>query len=31
MDVYEKCPVLENDNFIVRLIEENDVDDLFSV
>ncbi|WP_160687949.1 N-acetyltransferase [Clostridium sp. C2-6-12] len=31
MDIYEKCPVLENDNFIVRLIEENDVDDLFSV
>ncbi|EKQ54553.1 MULTISPECIES: hypothetical protein [unclassified Clostridium] len=31
MDIYEKCPILENDNFIVRLIEENDVDDLFSV
>ena len=31
MDVYEKCPVLENDNFIVRLLEENDVDDLFTV
>lgn len=31
MDIYEKCPVLENDNFIVRLLEENDVDDLLSV
>lgn len=31
MDIYEKCPVLENNNFIVRLIEENDVDDLLSV
>ncbi len=31
MDIYEKCPVLENDNFLIRLIEENDVDDLMSV
>lgn len=31
MDIYEKCPVLENDDFIVRLIEENDADDLFRV
>lgn len=31
MNVYEKCPVLENDNFIVRLIEQNDTDDLTSV
>lgn len=31
MNIYEKCPVLENDNFIVRLIEQKDVDDLFSV
>lgn len=31
MDIYEKCPVLENDNFIVRLLEENDVDDLLSI
>lgn len=31
MNVYEECPVLENDNFIVRLIEENDTDDLMGV
>lgn len=31
MNIYEKCPVLENDNFIVRLIGDNDVDDLVSV
>lgn len=31
MDVYEKCPVLEDDDFIVRLIEENDADDLMDV
>ena len=31
MDIYEKCPILENDNYIVRLLEENDVDDLFTV
>ena len=31
MDVYEKCPVLENEEFIVRLIEEKDADDLMCV
>ena len=31
MDVYEKCPVLENNNFVIRLIEERDADDLLSV
>lgn len=31
MDIYEKCPVLENDNYVIRLIEENDVDDLMNV
>lgn len=31
MDIYEKCPVLENDNFIVRLLDVNDVDDLLNV
>lgn len=31
MDIFENCPVLENDNFTVRLIEENDTDDLLSV
>lgn len=31
MNIYEKCPVLENDNFLIRLIEQNDADDLMSV
>ena len=31
MDIYEKCPVLENDSFIVRLLEEKDVDEFLSV
>lgn len=31
MDIFENCPVLENDNFKVRLLEENDVDDLLRV
>ena len=31
MDIYESCPVLENDTFIVRLIEEKDADDLWLV
>src|SRR5574344_1359742 len=31
MDVYEQCPVLENDSFIVRLIDEKDANDLWSV
>lgn len=31
MDVYENCPVLENDNLIIRLIEQNDTDDLMAV
>lgn len=31
MDIFESCPVLENDNFKVRLLEENDVDDLLRV
>lgn len=31
MNIYEKCPEFENDNFKVRLLEENDVDDLWSV
>lgn len=31
MNVYENCPVLENDKFKVRLIEEGDADDLLKV
>ncbi|MGN0637832.1 MAG: GNAT family N-acetyltransferase [Huintestinicola sp.] len=31
MNVYEKCPVLENENFLLRSVEENDVQDLLSV
>ena len=31
MDIYEKCPILENERFKVRLIEEKDADDLLKV
>lgn len=31
MNIYEKCPTLENENFIIRLIEETDADDLWKV
>lgn len=31
MNVYETCPVLENDSFIIRLIEAGDADDLMHV
>lgn len=31
MNVYEKCPVLENENFLLRFVEENDAQDLLSV
>lgn len=31
MNVYEKCPILENDNFTIRLIEEKDASDLLRV
>ena len=31
MDIYENVPVLENDDFIVRMIEEKDADDLTDV
>lgn len=30
-DVYKECPVLENDRFILRLIEARDADDLLKV
>ncbi|BBF43290.1 hypothetical protein lbkm_1977 [Lachnospiraceae bacterium KM106-2] len=30
-NVYEKCPVLENDKFVIRLIDEKDAKDLFLV
>lgn len=31
MNVYDECPVLENDKFKIRLMEEADADDLFKV
>ena len=31
MNIYEKCPVLENERFTIRLIEEKDADDLLKV
>lgn len=31
MDIYENCPVLENENLTVRLIEQDDTDDLMAV
>ncbi|MGN1102772.1 MAG: GNAT family N-acetyltransferase [Huintestinicola sp.] len=31
MNVYEKCPVLENEKFLLRFVEENDAQDLLSV
>ncbi len=31
MDVYEKCPVIEDERFLLRLIEEKDVQDLLKV
>ena len=30
MNVYEKSPVLENENFLLRFVEENDAQDLLS-
>ena len=31
MDIYEECPILENGDYIVRLIEQSDAKDLMSV
>lgn len=31
MNVYEKCPVLENNNFLLRFVKETDASDLLSV
>lgn len=31
MSVYENCPILENENFIIRLMEMSDAEDLFKV
>lgn len=30
-DIYEKCPIIENDNFRLRLLSESDLDALFKV
>lgn len=31
MNIYEKCPILENDKFIIRLFQDDDCDDLLMV
>lgn len=31
INIYEKCPVLENDHYLLRFVEENDVKDLVKV
>ena len=31
MNIYEKCPVLESDKFIIRLFQDDDCDDLLMV
>lgn len=31
VDVYEKCPVFENEDYLLRFVEENDVNDLLEV
>ena len=31
MNIYEKCPILENENFILRLFQKEDCDDLLKV
>ena len=31
MNIYEECPVLENDLFLLRMVEENDIKDLLKV
>ena len=30
-DVYEKCPVIENENYLLRFVSENDISDLLEV
>lgn len=31
MSVYEECPILENDLFLLRMVEKNDIEDLLKV
>lgn len=31
MNIYENCPILQNDRLMIRLIEQNDTDDLMAV
>ena len=31
MNIYEKCPILESDKFIIRLFQDDDCDDLLTV
>lgn len=30
-DVYKECPIIQNDRFLLRLVSENDVNDLLKV
>ena len=31
MDVYKNCPTLESDKYLIRVLEERDLDDLFEI
>ncbi|MCI8669009.1 MAG: GNAT family N-acetyltransferase [Lachnospiraceae bacterium] len=31
LDIYKSCPILENENFLLRLIEEKDAEDLLKI
>ena len=31
MDVYKNCPTLESDKYLIRFLEERDLDDLFEI
>ena len=31
MHIYEKCPILENERFLLRAVEDKDCDDLLKV
>ena len=31
MNIYDNCPILENDNYLLRIVEKQDCEDLFEV
>ncbi|MDO5441945.1 MAG: hypothetical protein Q4F55_05275 [Bacillota bacterium] len=31
MNIYEKCPTFENDKYLLRLFNQNDLEDLFKI